>query len=208
MFSIKDIDKQINRINRYISKGTMSSDAALGKLRALRTARNDITQDGRLSTATKMLLVDFGIRLKIEDETASPKSKSDRSTLKAENTDALGRHIKRRVATDAEGNQCFSASECNAYCPTNIKKLKAVCDVNNIRSDLITNKAYRRWNKMIAVCCDIHRDAYICEDWLKFSNFLKWYRKHNLKADKKIVAERHNGNLIYSPAHVSLKKVN
>lgn len=205
MYSLTDIDKQITRINRYISKGTIPFQIASVKLSILSRIKSEIELTGEVSFMARTLAEEHNIRLMKAEKPKQEDRAFSRKNLEAENTDTLGNHIKRRVAHDSENNQCFSTTEMAMDHLTKPKRLKAVCDVDNIRSSTVVNKAYRRWHKMIDACCDASRDAYICEEWLKFSNFLKWYRKHNPKASKKIVAERFNGNLIYSPAHVTLK---
>ncbi|QVJ07718.1 hypothetical protein S1R3Y_000009 [Vibrio phage vB_ValP_VA-RY-3] len=206
MYSIKDIDVQIKRINRYIARGAIPLNVASAKIAILARIKSEIELTAGLSSDTLILAEEHNIHL-IREKKDSKKQPFSRKHLKAENTDALGRPIKRRVAVDELGNNCYSASEELGSVTAKPKRLKAICDVDNINSDPLIKRAYKRWYKMIEACCETSREAYICEDWLKFSNYLKWYKKRAIKATHKVVAERFNGNLIYSPAHTFIKKV-
>lgn len=74
-------------------------------------------------------------------------------------------------------------------------------------SDNITSTAYRCWHNMLIRCYDKKYQAKeptyigcgVCEEWLVFSNFKKWFDENYIKGyqlDKDILVK---GNKIYSP---------
>lgn len=86
-----------------------------------------------------------------------------------------------------------------------------ICDVpfSTYSSDKI-QRAYKLWSYVIARCCNnsvkeahkTYKDCSICNEWLLFSNFLKWFEDANngyikgYAIDKDILIK---GNKIYSP---------
>lgn len=82
----------------------------------------------------------------------------------------------------------------------------ATVDVNEAHSPE-NRKCYELWKDMLSRCYNPHMlkryPSYIgcsvCESWLVFSNFKRWYQKHHLEGydlDKDILVK---GNKIYSP---------
>ena len=72
-------------------------------------------------------------------------------------------------------------------------------------------EAYKKWLKMLQRCYDpyflnkepTYIDCYVCDEWLNFQNFCKWFYKHyyeilneTMSLDKDILIK---GNKIYSP---------
>ena len=73
------------------------------------------------------------------------------------------------------------------------------------------SKIYDVWNKMLKRCYDVcsiskyptYKDCYVCDEWLCFQNFAKWYEENyygikdeKMCLDKDILVK---GNKIYSP---------
>ena len=95
---------------------------------------------------------------------------------------------------------------------------KTICDVGYVgigkyktRENRKNTKAYTTWTNMIKRCYDpyeINRhltyiDSYVCDEWLCFQNFAKWFYKNyyeipneRMCVDKDILIK---GNKIYSP---------
>ena len=86
---------------------------------------------------------------------------------------------------------------------------RGICNigVNDVRNSNST-KAYGVWDDLIARCCDeeykqkhrCYKDVKICEEWLTFSVFKKWFDENYVEGwqlDKDMI-ER--GNKIYSPS--------
>lgn len=82
-----------------------------------------------------------------------------------------------------------------------------VNDVQISTKDKENNKAYKTWKGMIMRCYSAkyqkHKKSYIgcsvCDDWLYFSNFKKWFDLHyknGYALDKDILIQ---GNKVYSP---------
>lgn len=73
--------------------------------------------------------------------------------------------------------------------------------------DYDTRKIYNIWRAMIKRCYDLednrnntYKDCRVCDEWLTFSNFHKWYIQHYIKdwcLDKDILIQ---GNRLYSPS--------
>lgn len=78
------------------------------------------------------------------------------------------------------------------------------------RNDLLNEshtQAYKIWKHVLTRCYDLnfkkkhptYRDCILCEDWLTFSNFKKWFDVHYVNGwhiDKDILVK---GNKVYSP---------
>lgn len=86
---------------------------------------------------------------------------------------------------------------------------KTVCGIgiNDADESVFATDAYQVWCNMIKRCYDekviARREAYrgctVCEEWLRLSNFLPWYRencKPGYQIDKDILIK---GNKLYSP---------
>lgn len=75
----------------------------------------------------------------------------------------------------------------------------------------ITHRPYYIiWNNMIKRCYNekiikenpTYRDCYICEEWLNFQNFAKWYEENKWEADGRMEIDKDilvKGNKLYSP---------
>ena len=76
----------------------------------------------------------------------------------------------------------------------------------------IKSRSYKRWSDMIHRCYNIkflermprYQDCEVCEEWLNYCNFRKWYDEHfyqieneQMDLDKDIL---YKGNKVYSPA--------
>jgi len=71
-------------------------------------------------------------------------------------------------------------------------------------------EAYKRWQRMLERCYSerylkdkpSYRDCYVCDDWLNFQNFAKWYFENKLDDMKDIELDKDikvKGNKVYSP---------
>ena len=76
--------------------------------------------------------------------------------------------------------------------------------------------SYRRWKNMLHRCYSekvhkkqpTYKDAFVCKEWLNYSNFRKWFEEHyyqvgneQMDVDKDILIK---GNLCYSPSTVCI----
>lgn len=75
-------------------------------------------------------------------------------------------------------------------------------------NDDMTNKAYNAWYNMLQRCyyknyqesSPTYKGCSVCDEWLYFSNFLNWFKKHYVNGyaiDKDLLVF---GNKVYSPA--------
>ena len=87
-----------------------------------------------------------------------------------------------------------------------IAQRKTVCGVGLNDSEHMTSGCpfYKRWVRMIERCYsdskeNCYKDAYVCKDWLTFSNFKSWMTEQDWEGkelDKDLLS---NGDKVYSP---------
>lgn len=85
---------------------------------------------------------------------------------------------------------------------------KGILDVNfSCKKDSVTAKAYKVYGSMLGRCYDeshrvyaiTYKDCTVCDEWLRFSNFKKWFDENYVEGyalDKDILVK---GNKVYSP---------
>lgn len=91
-----------------------------------------------------------------------------------------------------------------------------LCSINKVKGRFVgindsyskaTSRAYRVWSSMINRCYNpkefnkhpTYSDCYVCNEWLIFSNFEKWFNENHIKGwqlDKDLIVK---GNREYSP---------
>ena len=88
---------------------------------------------------------------------------------------------------------------------------KTLCGVGYLgENHKINQDIYKEWTQMIIRCYDpyflnrhpTYIDCYVCDDWLNFSNFSKWYEENYYKiSNEKMCLDKdikYKGNRIYS----------
>ena len=99
--------------------------------------------------------------------------------------------------------KCACSTHNNKVCGVGINDIP-----NNIKPSLITQLSYHIWHHMLRRCYNQDKkmksyyDCRVCDDWLVFSNFHKWFTsilseyKTGYQLDKDILIK---GNKVYSP---------
>jgi len=81
----------------------------------------------------------------------------------------------------------------------------AVMDIKGASRDITTKRIYKQWTKLFEYACDGNGKTYICTDWLKFSNFLEWYKSEQASTGGSYMdTPRIDGIKIYSPKYSTL----
>lgn len=82
--------------------------------------------------------------------------------------------------------------------------------------DCVSTSAYRSWQKILERCYnEKYKDKYksyfmitsICDEWLNYQNFAKWYCENEYEVDERLHVDKdilYPGNKIYSPYHCLL----
>ena len=99
----------------------------------------------------------------------------------------------------------LNSKHCCPICSRQVaKKLKYGVGINDLDGYEKT-QMYRIWDCMLSRCYEngdgaaTYKDCYVCEEWLRISNFKKWYDENHVEGyhlDKDLLVK---GNKIYSP---------
>lgn len=114
---------------------------------------------------------------------------------------------KHGVFKQAPDHHCDRGQGCPDCKREKLRKTVCGIGVNDADESVFASDAYQVWTNMIKRCYDekviARREAYrgctVCEEWLRLSNFLPWYRencKPGYQIDKDILIK---GNKLYSP---------
>lgn len=114
---------------------------------------------------------------------------------------------KHGVFPQAPDHHCDRKQGCPDCKREKLRKTVCGIGINDAGESVFATDAYQVWINMIKRCYDekviARREAYrgctVCEEWLRLSNFLPWYRencKPGYQIDKDILIK---GNKLYSP---------
>lgn len=114
---------------------------------------------------------------------------------------------KHGVFHQAPDHHCDRGQGCPSCKREKLRRVICGIAVNDADETVFNTEAYQVWLNMIKRCYDektiARREAYrgcsVCEEWLRLSNFILWYRencKPGYQIDKDILFK---GNKLYSP---------
>lgn len=114
---------------------------------------------------------------------------------------------KHGVFPQAPDHHCDRKQGCPDCKREKLRKTVCGIGINDADESVFASDAYQVWTNMIKRCYNekviARREAYrgctVCEEWLRLSNFLPWYRencKPGYQIDKDILIK---GNKLYSP---------
>ena len=77
-------------------------------------------------------------------------------------------------------------------------------DISTQTSTATLKPIYKRWSKMLQHVTDNTQTNYICTEWLTFSNFVKWHKKHQTDSTRFMCTPRIDGIKVFSPEYTTL----